>query len=420
MLGIIATIVAAVKRRYVFAAVIGGWTFIAFILAVNGLSAFALSPGFLFLIIAICMKKVPKDGETEKSVLNAEIVQSDDPEMKFVCMSCGTYRSDWYNSCPVCGSFDRIKRVEEAIVSDAPEQDEQRIIYFCRNCGYVGNDLSGKANSCPKCREALLETGLNRAQWLSFSEAEKDAAKENWHSGILSEVSEVSDSDAGEPPEKTEPACDAVAAAVPKFCRACGKSLSSANHFCPYCGTEILIPENLVSLSAEESTLPEAQLLSNDSVPVDDVAAPADALLCEEPLSHNEEPPKNSGGSIDSEDTGNDQPYSQEEFLGIEINNANISPLIRRAFLFIEDSEWERADNYLENALDQEPENAFAYIGKLLISLKLNEVSDLLKYRNSLETNNYYKRAMRFADPELKTELQKLTPSVEAEGKILV
>ena len=40
------------------------------------------------------------------------------------------------------------------------------------------------------------------------------------------------------------------------------------------------------------------------------------------------------------------------------------NPLLRRAFLYLEDGEWGKADDYCEQVLDQEPENAMAYVIK--------------------------------------------------------
>lgn len=378
MLGIIATIIAVVKRHYTFAAFTGGWVVLALILSVNGLTSYAFGPGPVFLAIAICMRKIPRETEPAETVLSAEITKNEDPEMKFVCMSCGTYCTGWYQTCPVCGAVGRIKSMEEVAAAGEAETGGNRKIYFCRSCGYVGNDIAGKTNSCPKCRETLLETGLTREQWLPLTDAEKEADKENWRNGVLNEASE--------PEAETKSDCTETAAATPKFCRICGKSLSLSTHFCPFCGTEILMPENADIPAIEESMPSVDKPFSNDALPGDN-----------EPLLET-------------------KPFNDEKIF----SSANVPPLIRRAFIFIEDSEWEKADRYLENALDQEPENAFAYIGKLLVNLKLNHVSDLYGYGDSVETNCYYKRAVQFADPELKTELQQLVFSKKTEREILI
>ena len=55
--------------------------------------------------------------------------------------------------------------------------------------------------------------------------------------------------------------------------------------------------------------------------------------------------------------------------------NANIEPLLKRAFMFLEDGEWDKADNYCEQVLNQDPENAQAYLGKLMAELHVRCVA---------------------------------------------
>ena len=87
-------------------------------------------------------------------------------------------------------------------------------------------------------------------------------------------------------------------------------------------------------------------------------------------------------------------------------------PLVRRAFLLLEESDWEKADALLEQALNQEPENAKAYIGKLCVELRMPREEDLLNYDGQISSNNYYRRAVQFADEGYKNTLHlyALTP----------
>ena len=48
--------------------------------------------------------------------------------------------------------------------------------------------------------------------------------------------------------------------------------------------------------------------------------------------------------------------------------SAGVAPLLKRAFMFLEDGNWQEADAYCEKVLDQDPENAQAYLGKLMAS----------------------------------------------------
>lgn len=80
----------------------------------------------------------------------------------------------------------------------------------------------------------------------------------------------------------------------------------------------------------------------------------------------------------------------------------NISPLIKRVFMFLEDQDWNSADEYCEKILDLDPENAQAYLGKLMVDLQVSRQEDLEKYPKTFEENNNFQKIMRFAEPELK------------------
>ena len=88
------------------------------------------------------------------------------------------------------------------------------------------------------------------------------------------------------------------------------------------------------------------------------------------------------------------------------VANAATSPLLRRAFLFLENREWKNAESYCERILDQEPENAQAYVCKLMAELQISKRADLHKHAAALSKNNTYRLALRYADAALKAELE--------------
>lgn len=91
----------------------------------------------------------------------------------------------------------------------------------------------------------------------------------------------------------------------------------------------------------------------------------------------------------------------------IEINpNATVESLLKRAYLFLEDAEWQTADAYFEKILDVEPENAQAYLGKLLAELHLSTIPQLQMCDKEFEKSANWQKALRFADEKLSTELQ--------------
>lgn len=82
-----------------------------------------------------------------------------------------------------------------------------------------------------------------------------------------------------------------------------------------------------------------------------------------------------------------------------------IAPLLRRAFMFLEDDEFERADDLLEMVLDQDPENAKAYLGKLMVKLRVHTEEELMQHPSILSEEPHFKKALRFADDEFRAVL---------------
>lgn len=90
----------------------------------------------------------------------------------------------------------------------------------------------------------------------------------------------------------------------------------------------------------------------------------------------------------------------------IHINTENIQASLIRAFLFLEDEEWETADEYFESILDVDPECGEAYLGKLLVELRLPVREELVNLADFPVNNKWYKKALRFGSEELIDELQ--------------
>ena len=93
-------------------------------------------------------------------------------------------------------------------------------------------------------------------------------------------------------------------------------------------------------------------------------------------------------------------------------NYINIEPLLERAFLFLEDGNFKDADEYLEKVLDQDPKCAQAYLGKLMIDLKVKKPKDLSSLENPFDNNNNYQKILRFGDANLTTKLKNITDAI--------
>lgn len=90
----------------------------------------------------------------------------------------------------------------------------------------------------------------------------------------------------------------------------------------------------------------------------------------------------------------------------VQTNVVNIEPLLRRVYIFLEDSDWQSADEYCEKVLDIEPECVDAYLGKLLAELKAKTRDELKNCAEPFDDSNNYQRVMKYADNELKAYLK--------------
>lgn len=79
--------------------------------------------------------------------------------------------------------------------------------------------------------------------------------------------------------------------------------------------------------------------------------------------------------------------------------------LLERAFMFLEDGDWDKADIYCESVLDQNPKCAEAYLGKLMAEVKIRKKEDLSKTKEPLDQSDNYRKVMRFADESLRERL---------------
>ena len=88
-----------------------------------------------------------------------------------------------------------------------------------------------------------------------------------------------------------------------------------------------------------------------------------------------------------------------ESLVGVETG-----ALVRRAFIFLEDGEFARADQYLEQALTQDPENSRAYLGKLMVELGAR-TPEALADAPLFEQSRLFQRALKYAGDEERASL---------------
>ena len=89
----------------------------------------------------------------------------------------------------------------------------------------------------------------------------------------------------------------------------------------------------------------------------------------------------------------------------ISSGNANTAPLLKRIFIFLEDEDWDSAEEYCEKVLDIDPECAEAYLGKLMAELRVKVRDELKNSAEPFDNSANYKKVLRFGDSRLKNEL---------------
>ena len=80
--------------------------------------------------------------------------------------------------------------------------------------------------------------------------------------------------------------------------------------------------------------------------------------------------------------------------------------ILGRGFLFLEDGDFEKAEEYFEKVLDIDFECAKAYLGKLLADLRIKNISGLENANVDFSENPNYKKILRFGDEKLKNEIK--------------
>lgn len=95
------------------------------------------------------------------------------------------------------------------------------------------------------------------------------------------------------------------------------------------------------------------------------------------------------------------QEKTVRESVAVNSGNANEESLLKRAFMFLEDGDWSAADEYCEKVLDIDPENARAYLGKLMTECRACRMEDLQNCRQPFDGNGNYNKILRFAEPKL-------------------
>lgn len=219
-------------------------------------------------------------------------------------------------------------------------------------------------------------------------------------------------------------------------CGSCGFENADSYKFCIKCGTALRAEpvsaarEEPARVPAEPPVTPETVDLSAPVPTAEPEPVPSakpEALVITEPEGSEEIPTilvpidlnAVRSGSNTIETTVNFCPQGPIPFYGkliIELNGPPkedpVKALLTRVFLFLEDGEFERADEYCERVLDMDPCQPMAYLGKLLAELKVAGMKQLAESSVPFEDNRYYRKCLRYGDEVLRSQLRSAAHSV--------
>ena len=90
-----------------------------------------------------------------------------------------------------------------------------------------------------------------------------------------------------------------------------------------------------------------------------------------------------------------------------------VQSLLKRAFMFLEDGEWDSANEYAEKVLDIDPEDGEAYLAKAMSDLKKRSRSSM-NDASGIALNANIQKALRFGSGSLKNEINGYIESTKA------
>ena len=93
-------------------------------------------------------------------------------------------------------------------------------------------------------------------------------------------------------------------------------------------------------------------------------------------------------------------------------SSSGLKSLLERAFMFLADGDWQRADSYCERVLDMAPKNALAYVGKMMAELHVSQQGNLAHLEQPFDQNKNFVKAVQFGDQALSDELNGYITSI--------
>ena len=107
------------------------------------------------------------------------------------------------------------------------------------------------------------------------------------------------------------------------------------------------------------------------------------------------------------------KPEPMPDVTSQSVHHQEATPLLRRIELFLEDGEFERADDFCEQVLNIDPENAVAYIGKLQVEFRCCTRDDLRQLREPIAGSKHYSKILRFGKTEEISFIKEISKQIE-------
>ena len=94
-------------------------------------------------------------------------------------------------------------------------------------------------------------------------------------------------------------------------------------------------------------------------------------------------------------------------------NDNNINALIENGFLNLSAKKWKDSKDIFNKVIEEEPQNPYGYLGRLLEMLRLTSIVSLNDSTKIFSTSMFFKKAIRYADNDLKKTLENYDSNVK-------
>ncbi len=91
----------------------------------------------------------------------------------------------------------------------------------------------------------------------------------------------------------------------------------------------------------------------------------------------------------------------------------NVKPLVQRAFIFLEDKNWSKANEYAERVLDHDPYCGEAYLVKLMLGQKVSREEQLAELDTPFANCDEYKKIVKYGDAALVERIKGYNQAIE-------